>query len=171
VFQTDGRKRSDVPFVILLAGCYNPRMIPIDATRLKRVARRYDLDLVVLFGSHAGGRALAKSDVDIAVWRQPRRSKFDGLKLEIAGALEPAFPEAPEVDVAFLNEASSLLLFQVASTGRPLYERRPLLFWQFQSYAARRYDDDYKYRLRRDAYLEQRVKRWSRTAARSSGRS
>jgi hypothetical protein len=108
--------------------------------------------------------------VDIAVWRQPRRSKFDGLKLEIAGALEPAFPEAPEVDVVFLNEASSLLLFQVASTGRPLYERRPLLFWQFQSYAARRYDDDYN-RLRRDAYLEQRVKRWSRTAARPSGRS
>jgi predicted nucleotidyltransferase len=146
-------------------------MISFDETRLKRVARKYGLDLVVLFGSHAKGRALARSDVDIAVRRQPGRIEPDWLKLEIAGALEPAFPEAPEVDVAFLNEASSLLLFQVANTGHPLYERRPLLFWQFQSYAARRYDDDYKYRLRRDAYLEHRVKLWSRTAARSSGRS
>jgi len=145
-------------------------MISFDQTCLKRVARKYGLDLVVLFGSHARGRALARSDVDIAVRRQRGRIEPDSLKLEIAGALERAFPEAAEVDVAFLNEASSLLLFQVANTGRPLYERRPLLFWQFQSYAARRYDDDYKYRLRRDAYLERRVKHWSRTTARSSGR-
>jgi predicted nucleotidyltransferase len=145
-------------------------MISFDQTCLKRVARKYGLDLVVLFGSHARGRALARSDVDIAVRRQRGRIEPDSLKLEIAGALERAFPEAAEVDVAFLNEASSLLLFQVANTGRPLYERRPLIFWQFQSYAARRYDDDYKYRLRRDAYLERRVKLWSRTTARSSGR-
>ncbi len=145
-------------------------MISVDEKLLKRVARKYGLDLVVLFGSHASGRARAGSDVDIAVRRQPGRMEPDSLKLEIAGALERAFPEAAEVDVAFLNEASSLLLFQVATTGHPLYERRPLLFWQFQSYAARRYDDDYKYRLRRDAYLERRVKLWSRNTARSSGR-
>ena len=146
-------------------------MISFDETRLKRVARKCGLDLVVLFGSHASGRGRAGSDVDIAVRRQPGRIEPDSLKLEIAGALERAFPEAAEVDVAFLNEASSLLLFQVATTGRPLYERHPLLFWQFQSYAARRYDDDYKYRLRRDAYLDRRVKLWSRSTARSSGRS
>jgi uncharacterized protein len=146
-------------------------MIAFDETLLKQVASKYGLDLIVLFGSHASGRARTGSDVDIAVRRQPARIEPDSLKLEIGGTLERAFPEAAEVDVAFLNEASSLLLFQVASTGRPLYERRPLLFWQFQSYAARRYDDDYKYRLRRDAYLERRVKRWGRNTVRSSGRS
>jgi len=104
----------------------------------------------------------------IAVRRQPGRLDSDSLKLEIAGALERAFPETAEVDVAFLNEASSLLLFQVATTGRSLYERQPLLFWQFQSYAARRYDDDYKYRLRRDAYLERRV-RWENGPVRKVG--
>jgi predicted nucleotidyltransferase len=146
-------------------------MIAFDETLLKRVASKYGLDLIVLFGSHASGRARARSDVDIAVRRQPARIEPDSLKLEIGGTLERAFPEAAEVDVVFLNEASSLLLFQVATTGRPLYERRPLLFWQFQSYAARRYDDDFKYRLRRYAYLDRRVKRWGRNTVRSSGRS
>ena len=146
-------------------------MISLDEKLLKQVARTYGLDLVVLFGSHASGRGRAGSDVDIAVRRQAGRIRPDSLKLEIASALERAFPEVAEVDVAFLNEASSLLLFQVATTGRPLYERQPLIFWQFQSYAARRYDDDYKYRLRRDAYLERRAKQWSRNTARSSGRS
>lgn len=146
-------------------------MIQFDETCLKRVARKYGLDLVVLFGSHARGRARAGSDVDIAVRRRSRQAEPDSLALEIAAALERAFPEAAEVDVTFLNGAGSLLLFQVAATGRPLYEGHPLLFWQFQSYAARRYDDDLKYRLRRDAYLDRRVKRWSRNTARSSGRS
>ncbi|MBI4536583.1 MAG: nucleotidyltransferase domain-containing protein [candidate division NC10 bacterium] len=138
---------------------------------MKRVARKYGLDLVVLFGSHVSGRARAGSDVDVAVRRQPGRLEADSLRLEVAAALERAFPEAAEVDVVFLNEAGSLLLFQVATTGRALYERQPMLFWQFQSYAARRYDDDYKYRLRRDAYLDRQVKRWNRNTARSSRRS
>lgn len=146
-------------------------MISVDEKLVKRVARKYGLDLVVLFGSHVSGRARAGSDVDVAVRRQPGRLEADSLRLEVAAALERAFPEAAEVDVVFLNEAGSLLLFQVATTGRALYERQPMLFWQFQSYAARRYDDDYKYRLRRDAYLDRQVKRWNRNTARSSRRS
>ncbi len=145
-------------------------MISVDEKLLRRVARKYGLDLVVLFGSHASRRARAGSDVDIAVRRRPGRAHANSLKLELAGAMEQVFPERAEVDVVFLNEASSLLLFQVATTGRPLYERQPLLFWQFQSYAARRYDDDFKYRLRRDAYLQRRVKQWSHDRARSSAR-
>ena len=84
-------------------------MISVEGKLLKHVARKYGLDLVVLFGSHASGRARAGSDVDIAVRRRPGRIHNDSLKLEIASALERAFPEAAEVDVAFLNEASSLI--------------------------------------------------------------
>lgn len=146
-------------------------MIVVDEKLLRRVARNYGLNVVVLFGSYASRRTRAGSDVDIAVRLRPGRVHADSLKLELAGALERVFPQRAEVDVVFLNEASSLLLFQVATTGRPLYERQPLLFWQFQSYAARGYEDDFKYRLRRDAYLEHRVKQWGRDRARSSARS
>jgi predicted nucleotidyltransferase len=146
-------------------------MIRIDEKILKRLARKYGFDLVVLFGSQANRRTRAQSDTDIAVRLRPGRVHAASMKFELAGALEQVFLGPPEVDLVFLNEASSLLLFQVATTGRPLYERQPLLFWQFQSYAARRYDDDFKYRRRRDAYLERRVKQWNREKARSSARS
>lgn len=145
-------------------------MVRVDEKRLRQIARRYSLDLVVLFGSQAKGRAHRASDVDVAVRFRPGQPWPRGRRLEIAARFDALFPEAHEVDVSFLNDASSILLFEVATSGRLLYEGRPLLFWQFQSYAARRYDDDYKYRLRREAYLERWLKPWAHRKRRSSAR-
>jgi len=147
-----------------------PRMVEWDQKRLKQVARKYGLDLVVAFGSQVSGRVHAASDVDVAVRFRPGRARPGSLQLEVAGQLDSVFPETLQLDVSFLNDASSLLLFEVATRGKPIYELRPLLFWQFQSYAARRYDDDYKYRLRREVYLEKRVKEWERKKKRLSAK-
>lgn len=146
-------------------------MFPFDAARLKRVARRYALDLVVLFGSHAKGRPRAGSDVDVAVRVRPGRRWTEEDKPQIAARVAAAFPKTVEVDVSFLNDAGSMLLFEVARSGQPLFEGEPLTFWQFQSYAARRYDDDYKYRLRRDNYLKRKLSTWDRSRKPSSATS
>ncbi|MBI3764072.1 MAG: nucleotidyltransferase domain-containing protein [Chloroflexi bacterium] len=138
---------------------------------MKQVARKYGLDLIVLFGSQAKGRARHNSDVDLAVRFRPGLARPGTRKLEIASQFDALFPSAKEVDVSFLNDAGSILLFEVATSGRLLYERQPLLFWQFQSYAARRYDDDYKYRMRRSLYLEHRAGQWARSKKTSSARS
>ena len=145
-------------------------MLKLRQSRLKQLARKHGLDLVVLFGSQASGRAHSGSDVDVAVRIKPGRRLSDAARLALAGDFDSVFPDAAQVDVSFLNEASSLLLFEVATRGRPLYERAPLSFWQFQPYAARRYDDDHKYRMRREAYLERRVMEWERKRKPSSSK-
>jgi predicted nucleotidyltransferase len=63
--------------------CHLPEaslMLKIDCERLNEIAQRFGLDLSVLFGSHAKGRAIAGSDVDIAALRydddEPRRERL-----------------------------------------------------------------------------------------------
>lgn len=129
---------------------------------LAQVVRRYRLDLVVLFGSQVNGRSNRESDIDVAVRYRPGvRQDFDR-DLALMADLDNAIWGTAELDVAFLNGANSLLLFEVATTGRLLYESAPLLFWQFQSYAARRFDDDYKFRRWRDDYVRAHLRQWAR---------
>ncbi len=145
-------------------------MVQIDRDRLAQAARENELDLIVLFGSQASERARAGSDVDLAVRCRSGRRRPRSPRLDLAAQLAPAFPPEVELDVTVLNDAGSMLLFEVACGGQPLYEREPLLFWQFRSYAARRYDDDYKYRLRREKYLQERVEQWEPEKRRSSAK-
>lgn len=137
------------------------KTIRINPRRLAQIARRYKLDLVVLFGSQAGGRHTRESDIDVAVGYQPGIQPDFDRDLALMAALDEAIQGEAELDVAFLNGANSTLLFEVAATGRLLYERIPLLFRQFQSYAARRFDDDRKFRYWRDLYVQNSLRKWA----------
>ena len=132
----------------------------MDTRRLARVAARYHLDLIVLFGSQATGHARADSDLDVAVrgykpgWIGARRVPEWEWKTEVMGAVASAVDGGHEVDISFLNRATPLFLFEVARHGQVLYEKKPGDFTAFCSYAARRYYDDEKFfRLTRQ-YLE-----------------
>jgi predicted nucleotidyltransferase len=128
--------------------------IHFDSDELKKVARRYDLDLIVLFGSHAKGRDRKGSDIDVAVRARKRRWGNAEWELGLASDLTAAVKSSGEVDVAFLNGADPILMFEVASDGVPLFEAEPATFVQFVSYAARVYDDNRKWRERRRRYQE-----------------
>ncbi|MDE3087894.1 MAG: nucleotidyltransferase domain-containing protein [Chloroflexota bacterium] len=139
-----------------------PRMMmnrPDSKQSIAKVAKRYHLDLVVLFGSHAKGYARPDSDMDIAVraskmnWIRARRVPEWKWKLEVIGAVAGAVDVHNEVDVSFLNRAAPLFLFEVARCGKPLYQSKPTDFIIFQSYAARRYDDNEKFFRARAEFL------------------
>jgi predicted nucleotidyltransferase len=130
--------------------------VHFDEARLKKVARRYNLDLIVLFGSHAKGRARKGSDVDVAVRARKRRWGDADWELGLVSDLTAALESAGEVDVAFLNGADPILLFEVARDGVLLFEADPAGFVQFRSYAARVYDDNRKWRERRRRYQERK---------------
>ena len=130
-----------------------------DEAKLKKVARRYNLDLIVLFGSHAKGRARRGSDVDIAVRARKRRWGDADWELGLMSDLTAALESADEVDVAFLNGADPILLFEVACDGVPLFEAEPAGFAQFCSYAARRYEDNRKWFERRRRYQDSKYAR------------
>jgi predicted nucleotidyltransferase len=119
----------------------------VEAAVLEAVALRYDLLLVVLFGSHAKGRELPRSDVDLAVLA--RRRAWDDLswELDLEADLCSAMPDR-NLDLTLLNGASPVLAFEVACSGKPLFESDPTAFSRFRSYAARAYYDN-AHRLRR----------------------
>ena len=99
-----------------------------------------DLELIVLFGSAASGRARPRSDVDVAVLNRGG-ADLDALFLALAPRLK-----TDRLDLVDLRRAGPLLAFEVARSGVVLFERSPGVFRQFQSLASRRYADTKKLR-------------------------
>ena len=125
---------------------------------IERVAVRHDLTLVVRFGSTATGRERADSDVDIAVWTtRPYHLRDEEFIGDLTASLEEAIDEEREIDLVLLNDADPVLLFEVARSGRCLWEKTPVTFVEFGSWAARVYDDTEKFRRANREWLEGRL--------------
>ncbi len=126
-----------------------------DTRKLRAIAKRYDLDLIVLFGSHAKGRARLDSDVDIGVWFEHPPQRMNGRyerEREIRKELWQSVPnDGPEADIVFLNRAEAIVLRAILETGIPLYVRDEVAWLEFRLYANRRY--------RREATYRERMKR------------
>ena len=99
-----------------------------------------DLRLLVLFGSLARGRTRSESDIDVAV-QCDGPADLDALYL----AMAPRFG-TDRLDLIDIRRAGPILAMAVARTGRPLFEREPGAFREFQSLASRRYCDTEKLR-------------------------
>lgn len=99
-----------------------------------------ELQLLVLFGSAVKGRARSQSDIDLGV-QCDGPADLDALYLAVAPCLG-----TDRVDLVDLRRAGPLLAFEVARTGRLLFERESGAFRQFQSLASRRYCDTEKLR-------------------------
>ena len=100
-----------------------------------------DIDLVIVFGSVAGGVTRADSDLDLAV-RGLKPLDLVSLTNTITRLLH-----ADAVDVVDLRRASPLLMMEVVRGGRLLYERTPGSYVAFCSLAHRRYVDTAKLRV------------------------
>ena len=100
---------------------------------------RHDLELVVLFGSQATGRATPRSDVDLALLtarKVPDVEYQEGVWESTLHLLQRS-----DVDVVWLDHAAPLLGYQVAVTGRLVHEARPGIFRDFRLRALKRHWD------------------------------
>ena len=88
--------------------------------KLRRLAQRYGVSLLVLFGSEAKGARREDSDVDLAVWIEKKLSP--GREIALMAEMSGLFP-GRTTDIAILNESSPLLRFEVSKAGVPLYEK------------------------------------------------
>lgn len=118
---------------------------------LRVLARKYRLSLIVLFGSEAQGKGRPSSDVDLAVWVE--KLMTPSKELSLFAELGECFP-GRVADVALLNGASPLLRFEVARTGKPLFEVRPGEFIRFRLMAMRQYWGTAKFRRMRAEYVQ-----------------
>lgn len=118
--------------------------IQVNKQKLKEAAKRFALDLIVLFGSRATGLARTDSDVDIAVrTRTPREARTVEWEWALMTALDEAI--GGDLDFVLLNDAPPLLMFEIATEGKPLHEAEPDTFLEFQLYAAKRHYDNQKF--------------------------
>ena len=97
-------------------------------SQLKEIAKNYDLDLMVLFGSRAKGPIKEDSDYDIAVLF----NKYDNEKfLELLEELEEKLLNKVDLVSLNLNE-DPLLLKNISQGGICISERKKGLFDTFQ---------------------------------------
>lgn len=103
---------------------------------IESIARKYDIDLFVLFGSRAIGRAHAQSDTDIA-YRSRLPLPLDR-EARLILDLSAVFG-TEDIDLVNLSAAPPLLYYAIFKDGTPLYEREPLTFASYAAYAFKRY--------------------------------
>lgn len=101
----------------------------LNASALERLTGALGVEGVVaalLFGSQARGQAGPLSDVDVAVWLDPRldRQRAGELRLELADAAARALGTG-EVDLVVLNGAPPLLGHRARREGRLILDQAP----------------------------------------------
>lgn len=124
------------------------------ARSISPIAKRYGLELVVLFGSQARGNAQMSSDVDLGILRTKPLTVRQELRLRH----EFSDYFGKEIDLTHLNTAPPLLLGRVAKEGKCLYGSRKR-FVSFMVYAMQRFIDFKPYFDLEEKTLKKRLTR------------
>ncbi len=97
--------------------------------QIEELAKKHNLDFVVLFGSQATGRTHEKSDIDLAVIS---KSNFDitSVTMDLYNVFK-----RDDVEVVNLGLASPTLMHAVVRDGKLLYEREERMFFKWKLYA------------------------------------
>ncbi|MFH1170515.1 MAG: nucleotidyltransferase domain-containing protein [Candidatus Vogelbacteria bacterium] len=122
----------------------------VDREKIKKVAEKYDLEFVVLFGSQATGQTHPKSDVDVAYFPPPDLS-FDQesrLYLDLIEVLRKK-----ELDLVNFKQSSPLLLKQIVNKSSLLYEKHQGSFNEFVLYVYRIYRETINLRRLEKEYV------------------
>jgi predicted nucleotidyltransferase len=122
--------------------------------QLESIARRYGLQLIVLFGSQVEGRARPDSDLDVGVLarRQFSASRRMALWSDLVRVFET------EVDLTFLSHSGPVLMNRIARYGQCVYEARPHEWQTYRSYMIRRYWDSTKFIEATERQLTDRIR-------------
>lgn len=108
------------------------------------------IELLVVFGSVAGRTERPGSDIDLAVKMKKGRTMA---KLELIYHLGAFFVDR-EIDLVVLSiDTDPVLLFEIFSAGKPLYEDKPGVFDNEWLRACKLYYDTEKLRRMQAEYL------------------
>ena len=98
-------------------------------------------DIIFLFGSVLSDSFRADSDIDIGLYFESTR--YD--KNSVCDTIIDFF-RTERIDVAFLNEASPLLLYQVIKKGKPMAYKNYTALVEFRLRSLKKYWETEKFR-------------------------
>jgi predicted nucleotidyltransferase len=111
---------------------------------LSNIATRFDLALIILFGSSVSERLHVKSDIDIAVYLSKEKPNLKEYS-ELVEAFHEVFScKENEIDLSFINHADPLFLKKILEKCQLLYGSSSK-FRQLKIYAFKRYQDHKRY--------------------------
>jgi predicted nucleotidyltransferase len=117
---------------------------------IKDFCLKTGIELLIQFGSTAKGTQREGSDIDLAI-KMKRGSIVR--KLDLIHYLGGIF-EDREIDLVIMSlDTDAVLLYEIFSMGRPLYEARPGIFDKERLRAFKLYYDTEKLRMLRADYL------------------
>ena len=94
---------------------------PKKKSLLKKIAQKYDLELILLFGSQVGGKVHKVSDFDIAYLSKKELSMEEEIGLDCD--LMPVF-QSDKVDLTNLRKANPLLLKKISDTAMLIFGKQ-----------------------------------------------
>lgn len=133
---------------------YSMCMVTVDKRKINEIAKRYNLSLVVLFGSQASGFTHGESDADVAFLSENKISFEDEVLLNTD--LTEVFKN-DKVSTVNFRKAPPLLLKQIVQNAKVLYEKTPHLFDDMLLYALRTYEEAEPLFRLREEYLKRRI--------------
>lgn len=124
----------------------------MDVSLFEQWCHKYDIEMVILFGSQAKGLARPDSDIDLGILLAKHPIPVEEelqLCLDLVGAVQTG-----KVDMVILNHADPFLCYEAACYGIAIYERKPLLFDRFKVMAFKRFADTEPLRQLNDLYFD-----------------
>lgn len=131
-------------------------MIKIDQDKLQQLAHRYQLRLLVYYGSYARKEDYdpSKSDIDIAF---VSKSPLDGQQLFDLMTDLIVLHSKSSIDLVNLSTASGLLKEAIANDGRFLYEDKEGYFDKLCPYLYKSYYETRKFRQVKQAIFQKKL--------------
>lgn len=104
--------------------------------KITKIAKKFQLKMIIIFGSFASGKNRKDSDLDIAVLGLKKVSFKN--QINLSNEFSRIFNK--NSDLSVLNKANPLLLFQVSKNSILLYGKQED-FFKFKLYAFNTYND------------------------------
>jgi predicted nucleotidyltransferase len=127
--------------------------------QLKKLAKNYGLDFLVLFGSQALGKTHQESDYDIGYLSKNKLSveKEGALILDLALLLNIPLEK---IELVYLRGISPLFLKEIFDKAKVLFERDPVIIDEYKIFS-QRYFEEFKPLLREmNKILKKKVERY-----------
>lgn len=117
--------------------------------RINVLAKKYQLKLILLFGSRVTGKTHKESDFDVAYLPEKNLS-FDeetDINLQFIGIFSH-----DRIDTVDLRKASPLLLYGIFKNCQVLFAEDDLIFYRYRVYILKKY-------IEAESYYEQKYKK------------